>query len=83
MKKTCALCLIVLFTLAARGAAQEVPANEEFLPLVLVRIIPVPDAEGRKIVANQVHHAGDREVARDRQPFIRRTVAEAVAVFLS
>ncbi len=47
MKKPCALCLIVLFALASRGATQEVPANEEFQPLVLVRIIPVPDAEGR------------------------------------
>jgi DNA-binding beta-propeller fold protein YncE len=38
-----ALCLLG----AGISAGQEIPANEEFQPLVLVRIIPVPGAEGR------------------------------------
>ena len=37
------LCLAVCLA----AAAQEIPANEEFQPLVLVRIIPLPGAEGR------------------------------------
>jgi hypothetical protein len=41
------LCLAGLLVLAHRESAQEIPANEEFNPLVLVRIIPIPGAEGR------------------------------------
>lgn len=41
--------LFILFFLVSGlwAAAQEIPANEEFQPLVLVRIIPLPGAEGR------------------------------------
>ena len=39
---------ILAFLILSIGlAAQEIPANEEFQPLVLVRIIPLPGAEGR------------------------------------
>lgn len=46
MKKLCAMCLIVLFVLV-QAAAQDNPSNDEFAPLVLVRIIPMPDVPGR------------------------------------
>jgi DNA-binding beta-propeller fold protein YncE len=46
MKKRCAMCLIVLFVLV-QAAAQDNPSNDEFAPLVLVRIIPMPDVQGR------------------------------------
>jgi DNA-binding beta-propeller fold protein YncE len=40
--------LVAAMTLTCVGAAaQEIPANEESAPLVLVRIIPMPAAEGR------------------------------------
>jgi hypothetical protein len=39
--------LIVLLAFAVRVAAQEAPSNDEFAPLVLVRIIPMPGVEGR------------------------------------
>jgi len=39
--------LILLLTFAARVAAQEAPSNDEFAPLVLVRIIPMPGVDGR------------------------------------
>jgi len=46
--KSGAACLAVLFASLATGAAQEqAPSNDEFAPLVLVRIIPMPDVQGR------------------------------------
>src|SRR5258708_8812013 len=47
MKKLCTIWLVFLATLAGRAAAQDAPSNDEFAPLVLVRIIPMPDVEGR------------------------------------
>jgi len=49
VKKSYFACLIALLALAfsVRGDAQEAPSNDEFAPLVLVRIIPMPDVEGR------------------------------------
>lgn len=41
------ICLSALCVLSGGDAAQEIPQNEEFEPLVLVRIIPIPGAEGR------------------------------------
>lgn len=41
------LCLAVLIFAGIQAAAQETPVNEELQPLVLVRIIPMPAAEGR------------------------------------
>jgi DNA-binding beta-propeller fold protein YncE len=47
-KKSGAACLAVLFASFATLAAQEqAPSNDEFAPLVLVRIIPMPDVQGR------------------------------------
>jgi DNA-binding beta-propeller fold protein YncE len=47
-KKPGIACLAVLFALSIRAAAQEqAPSNDEFAPLVLVRIIPIPDVQGR------------------------------------
>jgi DNA-binding beta-propeller fold protein YncE len=47
-KKSGAACLAVLFASFATVAAQEqAPSNDEFAPLVLVRIIPMPDVQGR------------------------------------
>lgn len=40
------VCLVALFGLI-RAAAQGKPSNDEFAPLVLVRIIPMPDVQGR------------------------------------
>lgn len=45
MKKL-SMCLIALFALTGT-AAQDAPSNDEFAPLVLVRIIPMPDVQGR------------------------------------
>jgi DNA-binding beta-propeller fold protein YncE len=43
-----AVCLAVLFALSTTARAQEqTPSNDEFAPLVLVRIIPMPDVQGR------------------------------------
>ena len=42
-----ALFVFLCLALSLCGTAQEIPANEEFQPLVLVRIIPLPGAEGR------------------------------------
>lgn len=39
--------LLFAAALTLSAASQEIPANEEFAPLVLVRIIPMPAAEGR------------------------------------
>ena len=39
--------LAFLLMFAGRTTGQEVPSNDEFAPLVLVRIIPMPDVEGR------------------------------------
>ncbi|MBZ5643655.1 MAG: YncE family protein [Acidobacteriia bacterium] len=47
MKRFYALFLIVLLAFAARVAAQEAPSNDEFAPLFLARIIPMPGVEGR------------------------------------
>ena len=48
MKRSGAACLAVLLTLLAKVGAQEpAPSNDEFAPLVLVRIIPMPDVQGR------------------------------------
>jgi len=48
IRKSGATCLAVLFGLLARVSAQEQAAsNDEFAPLVLVRIIPMPDVQGR------------------------------------
>lgn len=48
IRKSGATCLAVLFGLLARVSAQEqAPSNDEFAPLVLVRIIPMPDVQGR------------------------------------
>ena len=47
MKTLCTIWLAFLFTIAGRAAAQDAPSNDEFAPLVLVRIIPMPDVEGR------------------------------------
>ena len=42
-----ACCLLLCLALSLGARAQEIPANEEYQPLVLVRIIPLPGAEGR------------------------------------
>jgi hypothetical protein len=48
MEKLSVLGLAVLFALTTGGAAKEqVPPNGESAPLVLVRIIPMPDVQGR------------------------------------
>jgi len=39
--------LTVLLAFASRVTAQNAPSNDEFAPLVLVRIIPMPGVEGR------------------------------------
>src|SRR5215469_12311739 len=39
--------LFVLFFALISAAAQDNPSNDEFAPLVLVRIIPMPDVQGR------------------------------------
>jgi DNA-binding beta-propeller fold protein YncE len=46
MKRLFALSLVVLFGWASRAAAQ-MPSNDESAPLVLVRIISMPDVQGR------------------------------------
>lgn len=46
MKTVIAVCF-ALFLAATSLWGQEIPANEEFQPLVLDRIIPVPGAQGR------------------------------------
>lgn len=40
-------CLAALISAAIPAASQDTPVNEEFQPLVLVRIVPMPAAEGR------------------------------------
>lgn len=47
MKKPYAVYLALMFLFATGTAAQETPSNDESAPLVLVRIIPMPDVEGR------------------------------------
>ena len=47
VKRTCVPFLIVVLAFAVRVRAQEAPSNDEFAPLVLVRIIPMPGVEGR------------------------------------
>lgn len=47
MKKAYVPFLIVLLAFAVRVAAQETPSNDEFAPLVLVRIIPIRGVDGR------------------------------------
>jgi DNA-binding beta-propeller fold protein YncE len=46
MKKLGGMCLIVLFAMIT-AVTQDAPSNDEFAPLVLVRIIPMPDVQGR------------------------------------
>src|SRR6185437_16039865 len=41
------LSFLICLALSLGAAAQQIPANEESQPLVLVRIIPLPGAEGR------------------------------------
>jgi DNA-binding beta-propeller fold protein YncE len=45
--RACVLCLFLCIGWAVGAGAQEIPINEESQPLVLVRIIPLPGAEGR------------------------------------
>ena len=48
IRKSGATCLAVLFAFLARvGAQEQALSNDEFAPLVLVRIIPMPDVQGR------------------------------------
>src|SRR5216684_5978732 len=47
VKRTCVPFLIVVLAFAVRVRAQEAPSNDEFAPLVLVRIIAMPGVEGR------------------------------------
>jgi hypothetical protein len=47
MKTLSGFCLTFLLMLAFRTAGQEPPSSDEFAPLVLVRIIPVPEVDGR------------------------------------
>src|SRR6202023_337949 len=48
IRKSGATCLAVLFALLVSvGAQEQAPSNDEFAPLVLVRIIPMPDVQGR------------------------------------
>jgi DNA-binding beta-propeller fold protein YncE len=46
MKTLCTLFFLFLFAVIG-VAAQDSPSNDEFAPLVLVRIIPMPDVQGR------------------------------------
>jgi hypothetical protein len=46
MKKLGSL-FFVLFLALVSTAAQDNPSSDEFAPLVLVRIIPMPDVQGR------------------------------------
>ena len=41
------LILLLAFAFPVHGGAQDAPSNDEFAPLVLVRIIPMADVEGR------------------------------------
>ena len=47
MKTLTTIWLVFLLMLAGRAVGQEAPSNDEFAPLVLVRIIPMPDVDGR------------------------------------
>jgi hypothetical protein len=47
MKTFSGICLAFLLMFACRTAGQEPASSDEFAPLVLVRIIPMPDVEGR------------------------------------
>jgi hypothetical protein len=47
MKTLSTIWLAFLLMLAGPATGQEAPSNDEFAPLVLVRIIPMPDVEGR------------------------------------
>jgi DNA-binding beta-propeller fold protein YncE len=48
VKQSGVTCLAVVFALLAKvGAQEQTPSNDEFAPLVLVRIIPMPDVQGR------------------------------------
>src|SRR5260370_30372522 len=47
MKTLTTIWLVFLLMLAGQATGQEAPSNDEFAPLVLVRIIPMPDVEGR------------------------------------
>jgi DNA-binding beta-propeller fold protein YncE len=47
MKNLFMIWLAISWMAAGRAVGQEAPSNDEFAPLVLVRIIPMPDVEGR------------------------------------
>jgi DNA-binding beta-propeller fold protein YncE len=47
MKSLFMIWLAISLMVAGRATGQEAPSNDEFAPLVLVRIIPMPDVEGR------------------------------------
>src|SRR5260221_14709060 len=47
MKTLTTIWLVFLLMLAGQAAGQEAPSNAEFARLDLVRIIPMPDVEGR------------------------------------
>jgi len=47
MKKLSTVWLVIFLMLSGIAAGQEAPSNDEFAPLVLVRIIPMADVEGR------------------------------------
>jgi DNA-binding beta-propeller fold protein YncE len=46
MRTLCGIVLILLFALSS-AVAQDNPSNDEAAPLVLVRVIPMPDVQGR------------------------------------
>jgi hypothetical protein len=46
MKKFSSMFLVLLL-MSICAVAQDSPSNDEFAPLVLVRIIPMPDVQGR------------------------------------
>lgn len=53
MKKLSTIWLVFALLFACRAAGQESPSNDEFAPLVLVRIIPMPAMEGRFVATKQ------------------------------
>jgi hypothetical protein len=47
MKSLFMIWLAISLMVTGRATGQDAPSNDEFAPLVLVRIIPMPDVEGR------------------------------------
>src|ERR1700730_19066005 len=47
MKSLLMIWLAISLMVAGRATGQEAPSNDEFAPIVLVRIIPMADVEGR------------------------------------